>query len=365
MCRSVSLVPLGLSLLAALPSAHAQSAVVIYGRLNTALEYVSASTASDGSKLGDAARLSNYRSVFGLRGEEALGYGLKAVWQIESTLSIDTGAGQIAARDTRLGLDSPYGMVFMGNWDTPYTASTKTYDPYYPTTAGYMALLGNGAAATTDNVQNTSSFDRRQKNILQYQSPSWGGFSANLGYGLPEEKLTVPRNPALYSMAAAYNRGGLNVALAYEIHQHYQAAGRNDDAIKFGVSYQFAATRLSALYEHLHYRTASGDLERNGAYASLVQQVGTGSIRAGVGWVGNGTGSATETIGFFRSGPGTGALQFTVGYDYPLSKRTALYGYYSRINNRSNAVYDFAINPAGVKAGADPQVFALGMRHNF
>ena len=155
----------------------------------------------------------------------------------------------------------------------------------------------------------------------------------------------MPRNPALYSMAAAYNRGGLNVALAYEIHQHYRAAGRNDDAIKFGVSYQFAATRLSALYEHLHYRTASGDLERNGAYASLVQQVGTGSIRAGVGWVGNGTGSATETIGFFRSGPGTGALQFTVGYDYPLSKRTALYGYYSRINNRSNAVYDSPSTP--------------------
>ncbi|MDF3836670.1 porin, partial [Cupriavidus basilensis] len=262
--------------LAVAAPAHAQSEVVIYGRLNTAFEYVSASTASDGSKLGDAARLSNYRSVFGLRGEEALGYGLKAVWQIESTLSIDTGAGQIAARDTRLGLDSPYGMVFMGNWDTPYTASTKSYDPYYPTTAGYMALLGNGAAATTDNVQNTSSFDRRQKNILQYQSHPWGGLSAMLGYGLPEEKLTVARNPALYSMAAAYNRGGLNVALAYEIHQHYQTAGRNDDAIKFGVSYQFSRTRLSAMYEHLHYRTATGDLERNGAYASVVQQIGTG-----------------------------------------------------------------------------------------
>jgi len=74
---------------------------------------------------------------------------------------------------------------------------------------------------------------------------------------------------------------------------------------------------------------------------------------------------ASETIGFFRSGPGTGAWQLTVGYDYPLSKRTGLYAYYSRINNHGNAIYDFAINPAGVKAGADLQVFALGMRHNF
>jgi len=345
--------------------AFAQSDVTIYGRLNTALEYVTVSTASDGSRLGNVARMTSNRSVFGLRGEESLSYGLKAIWQIESTISTDTGAGQIAARDTRIGLDSPYGTVFMGNWDTPYTSSTKAYDPYYPTTAGYMALIGNGAAATTDNVQNTSAFDRRQKNVLQYQSPIWGGLSVALGWGLPEEKLAVPRNPALYSMAAAYNRGSLGIALAYEVHQHYQTAGRNDDAIKVGVSYQFPTTRISALYEHLHYRTATGDLERNGAYASLVQQVGTGSIRAGLAWVGNGTGDATETVGFFRSGAATGALQFTVGYDYPLSKRTGLYAYYSRINNHSNAIYDFAINSVGVKAGADPQVFALGMRHNF
>jgi hypothetical protein len=30
-----------------------------------------------------------------------------------------------------------------------------------------------------------------------------------------------------------------------------------------------------------------------------------------------------------------------------------------------NAIYDFAINGLGVSAGADPQTFALGMRHYF
>lgn len=53
-----------------------------------------------------------------------------------------------------------------------------------------------------------------------------------------------------------------------------------------------------------------------------------------------------------------------MGYDYPLSKRTALYTYYSRINNRSNAIYDLPINQISVKAGAPPQTFALGLRHN-
>jgi predicted porin len=345
--------------------ALADNAVTIYGRLNTAAEYVTVTTATDGTKLGNIARLTNNRSVFGLRGEEDLGYGLKAIWQVESTLSIDTGAGQIAARDTRLGLQGPFGALFMGNWDTPYTTSTKGYDPYYPTTAGYMALMGNGAAATTDNVENTSSFDRRQKNSLHYQTPKWNGLGGAFAWGLPEEKLTVPRNPALYSFATAYDRGPLNMTLAYEIHQAYQTAGRNDDAIKAGVSYQFPSTRVSAVYEHLHYRTATGDLTRDSYYVSLVQQVGTGSVRAGFTFASDGAGNAKETIGSVRSGPETGAFQVTVGYDYPLSKRTAVYAYYSRINNRSNAAYDFAINSVGVHAGADPQTFALGMRHNF
>ncbi len=118
------------------------------------------------------------------------------------------------------------------------------------------------------------------------------------------------------------------------MHQHYQAAGRNDDAIKVGVAYQlFAGTRVSAIYEHLHYRTDTGDLQRNGYYASLVQQPRPGSVRIGFAYAANGTGSSTDTVGFFRSGSGTGATQVTVGYDYPLSKRTALFAWYSRINN--------------------------------
>nr|WP_315594540.1 porin [uncultured Cupriavidus sp.] len=346
--------------------AMAEDSVTIFGRLNTAIEYSRASTATDGTRLGSTTRLTNNRSVFGLRGQEDLGGSLKAIWQIESNVSLDTGQGQIAGRNSRVGLQGDYGLLFMGHWQTPYTESTAGYDPYYPTTAGYMALMGNGSTSSSDNVQDTSSFDRRQKNILQYRSPQLAGVSVWFGWGLPEEKTTVPRNPALYSAAAIYDSGPLNVTVAYEMHQHYQAAGRNDDAIKVGVAYQLLpGTRLAALYEHLHYRTDTGDLQRNAYYASLVQQLGPGSLRIGFALAADGTGSSADTVGFFRSGAKTGATQFTVGYDYPLSKRTALFAYYSRINNKKNAIYDFAINELGVSAGADPQTFALGMRHFF
>ena len=56
---------------------------------------------------------------------------------------------------------------------------------------------------------------------------------------------------------------------------------------------------------------------------------------------------------------GTGATQLTLGANYNLSKRTKVYGFWTKTNNDSNAAY-----ASGV-AGADVSSFALGVRHNF
>lgn len=53
------------------------------------------------------------------------------------------------------------------------------------------------------------------------------------------------------------------------------------------------------------------------------------------------------------------ATQYTLGYNYNLSKRTKIYTYYTRINNSQAATY-------GVSApGNDFSSFAVGVRHNF
>lgn len=353
--------PLAACLVAAAPVC-AQPSVTLYGRLNTALESSWISGASDA---GSAARMTNNRSVFGLRGSEWLGDGTRAIFQIESGIALNTGQGQIASRNTRVGVDGPYGTLFLGNWHTPYTEATLAYDPYYPTTAGYMALLGNGSAASSGNVENTSSFDRRQNNSLQYRTPSWRGLTGGFAWGLPQEKMRTPRNPQLFSWSGSYDLGGLNVAVGYEVHRNYQAANTHDDAFKVGLSYQFSTTRIGLVAERLRYQTASGSLTRDGYYVSVVQALGRGSLRAALGVAGNGRGPSSQTVGFVRSGSDTGAVQWTVGYDYPLSPRTALYGYYSRIRNRAHADYDFAINSLGVTQGASPQTLAIGLRHYF
>lgn len=63
---------------------------------------------------------------------------------------------------------------------------------------------------------------------------------------------------------------------------------------------------------------------------------------------------------------GLGAQQSSLGYSYTLSKRTDLYGFYTRVANDSGTTYQFA-NAAGIGAAASTTNtgYALGMRHTF
>lgn len=349
------------ALLAALcASACAEDAVQVYGRLNVGLE----SLRHDGARL---ARLSNNRSVLGFRGEEDMGGGIKLLFQIEGTLAPDTGAGSPAARDTRLGISGAAGTVFAGNWVTPYNGATSGLDPFYPTTAGYMSIMGNGAAGSASNTSDTASFDRRQQNSVHYWTPLWRGLQLRVARGVGEERPASGARPALSSGALVYEQGAWYAAAAYERHHEYQGPGLNDSAAKLAAAYRFGATRVALAAERLRYQSAAGTLERSDLYLSLTRQMGRHSVKLGVGHAGDGSGSAPDgaAIGFVRKGDGTGATHATAGYEYSFSKRTAAYVYYSRLSNRRNGIADFAINSLGAQPGATLKGVVLGWRHYF
>jgi predicted porin len=349
-------------------TAHAQAEpVVVYGRLNVALEHVR-SSAADGDGVGTD-RISNNRSVLGFRGSEDLGGGVKALFQIEGTLSPDTGAGAIAQRDTRVGLDTPYGTLFGGNWVTPYNGATAGLDPFYPTTAGYMSLMANGSAPTTDNVINTYSFDRRQQNSVHYWSPAWHGLTLRIAHGLNEERPASGARPALTSAALIYGQGPVYLTAAHERHHAYQGPGGNDTGSKVGAAWRFGVTRVALVAERLRYSTGAGTLARNAWYVSASHQIGPHGLHAGFAHAGDGKGTGVPRVGFIVAGPDTGATHLTLGYDYTLSQRTSVFLYVTRLANGSRGVYDFAIN--GLNGGFDAAPgarltgSALGLRHNF
>lgn len=355
-------VPAVLALCAA--SAQAQTNVQLYARLNLSAEHVNtrATPAGAGAHVD---RLSNNRSVLGLRGSEALGGGVSALFQIEGTLSPDTGAGELARRDTRVGLEGGFGTLFAGHWVTAYNGATSGLDPFYPTTAGYMSIIGNGAAAAVDNVGNLSSFDRRQANSIHYWSRPWRGLGLRVTHGLAEERPATGAKPSLTSFAAIYDAGPWYATLALERHHAYQGPGLNDSGVKLAVARRFGATRVALLAERLAYETALGDLTRNACYLSLSRQLGAHGLRLGVTYAADGKGARGNRVGFVRGGEGTGATHVTLGYDYALSPRTSVYAYVTRLDNEANAAYDFAINSLDAAPGATLRGAALGLRHAF
>jgi len=344
--------------------AQAQTNVQIYARLNVSAEYVKASATADGPRLSQQ-RISNNRSVIGFRGSEDLGGGVSAVFQIEGTLSPDTGAGELARRDTRVGLDGDFGTLFAGHWATAYNTSTASLDPFYPTTAGYMSIIGNGAGAAVDNVSNLSSFDRRQANSVHYWSRPWKGVALRLTHGLAEERPASGAKPSLTSMAAIYEQGPWYATLAHERHHEYQGPGRADTGTKLALARRFGDTRVALLAERLEYETAGGDLDRNAFYVSVSHQMGAHGLRLGLARAGDGKGASGSQVGFVRGGAQTGATHVTLGYDYTLSKRTSMYAYVTHLDNEANGGYDFAINSLGAAPGATLKGAALGMRHAF
>ncbi|PHV28135.1 porin [Janthinobacterium sp. BJB426] len=352
-----------LALAANLPAA-AQENVQLYGRLNVALEALHSSGSGD-----KVQRVTNNRSVLGFRGSEDLGGGWQALFQVEGTLAPDTGAGSIAARDTRAGIAGPWGTLFAGNWTLPYNSATSALDPFYPTTAGYMSLMGNGAGATESNTSNAYSFDRRQQNSVHYWTPQWRGWSLRVARGMAEERPANGAHPALMSAALLYDGGSLYASLAQEEHHDYQGRGLSDRGSKLALAWRIdSATQLAVALESLRYATATGELRRRTVYVSATRQFGRHGLRFGLAHAQSATGSALETIGTVRAGSGTGATHATAGYDYQLSKRSSLYAYYTLLANGRNGIADFAINSLGRDAetkGATLSGVALGIKHNF
>ena len=90
------------------------------------------------------------------------------------------------------------------------------------------------------------------------------------------------------------------------------------------------------------------DGERNAVRGSIMYTIGATELHANVGWADD-RGDIDDS----------GAIQYTVGANYNLSKRTKVYAFYTAVDNDDNAQY-FARLP-----GQKSEAFMVGMRHHF
>lgn len=403
-------------------AAQAADNVTVYGQFWAAVQGTASKGATEAGRqvnqflttnAGNTANLSYRNQVtcsscaLGFRGTEDLGGGLKAWFQMESTYNIDGEPGSgFGGRNSGVGLTGNWGTLMMGQWDTPYKRmNIEVGTPFYSTTAGsYNAIIGSpgfGVGSTTagspSGTAPDAAFDRRQRNSIQYWTPTWNGLKGSVAYSTNEGKssqsgATPGRNPYIFSAQAQYRTGNLAAGVAYEYHNDFNGlrvinggaantfADGEDYGVKAQVNYKIQGKYVvGVLYEHLSYeskRPGQGagalgaanlkEYDRDAFGALAILPVGPGKIHANIIFankgdcevVGGGTCDAGGTQGYI----------WGVGYFYPLSKRSELYAMYAQMENANGNRFLIGAGSGerlGGGFGGDPYSVALGMRHVF
>jgi len=374
------------------------------------------------TQIASQAGLSSNSSNLGFRGSEDLGNGLKAIFQIESSINIDTGSGGLGSRNSNVGLSSNWGTVFYGVWDTPYKFITLKADPFFATSAAsFNGLYGSpgfnvqsttfqSATLTPTAVSLTTlaadaGFDRRQTNSVQYWTPNWAGFSGRLfyspgegkqNYALDSTAVTGPRaaqlDPWMWGASLQYDNGPIYAALAYEQHKDYfgtrvqtgsTALGTGSD--DWGAKIVLGAQNLwgfnvYGFAERLEYETdglvTQGLVQqaKRNAYGGFVTW-GFGNFTLRGGWAQASSTSCSAVVNIalatnqICNGGDTGSQQYSLGASYNFSKRTLAYLYYTAQDNDEFGRYRMGTNTgpvtSNVPVGAKAQAFGLGIRHTF
>jgi len=187
-------------------AAFAQSNVTIYGQMNASYDNVSTNAPGQDT----LNRVSSNSSRLGFKGEEKLGSGISAVFQIENAINLDAGATTtLATRNTFIGLKGGFGTALAGNHDTPYKLSTGSLDPFADTIADANNII---SSSNGTNVR-----DLRLGNVLAYISPTWSGFHAAIATSMLNESGNAAlSNPKAWSMTGIYSNGPLFLSLAWE-----------------------------------------------------------------------------------------------------------------------------------------------------
>ena len=357
-------------------SAFGENNAIIYGVVDSTFEIVRASGAtSPGANASYRQRVSSNSSLIGFKGAEDLGAGLKALFQIESGLTVDTGSGGVfASRDSFVGLEGSFGTFKLGFLTAPMRGLGGKLN-FIP---GSTSIANNIGIMTNLNGR-ALGFNSRMQNATMYTTPNWSGFSASFAYGANEGKVGSKNDPT-YGLGINFDNGRLLVGYAYEERKDkevYATAPGKDSNHRLAIQYAINNTRFGIGYDREKSQgtfasSSEGSAARNAVSASVIHKITahefilhyararrltcTGSADTGE--------CAVSNVG------NTGATQWSLAYHYLFSKQTFLEAYVTRIKNDAQAKYEFDVNPvvstlASRAAGADPTGVGIGVRYTF
>jgi len=369
---------LAVALAAALAPAAAlaeASNVTMYGRI----DYGFMSRGGDSgaaSQAGRTGRLNDFEdgiqgtNRIGFRGSEALGNGLKAIFEFEFGFSGDSAQsfGSTSNRHSWIGLEGAFGTVLGGRVDGARYSFVGQYDPFKNQTVanagslfGVTSGLGQGDRADNAIVYISPEVAPGLKFLAAYTT----SLLSEAGSGAIAGQDTETNDTPLWAVAAMYNNGPISFTLDYEnlkikrafspatngfvnsagVAQPGTAAafsnGGGDlefDIWVVGGSYDFGVAKLSAYYENIEgdNTVSKGISESDGWLVGLTVPVTTNFVLKT---------SYVKANDDARNN--ADCKKWGFGGEYSFSKRTQAYATFAKLSSDSNATCGISKNAAG------------------
>ncbi len=338
-------------------AAQAQSSVTVYGVVDMGLTAVEA---TDGKKNTVMSESGLNTSRLGFRGTEDLGGGLRAEFQLESRLDATTG---------KLGATPTFaGTAGAGNAAAVTPAGTITGTNIFNREAWVglsSAKLGSIRVGTSDItgaqvidsiVGQAGNFSDASGNlgtdvakVVRYTTPTFSGFSAQVGYSNPDATTTVETTGnRLTSAHVQYEAGKLGVYAGQVVKKITNTYDQKEST--YGAKYDFGVVAVGA-YQSV--RNAA-DSTKNGTEGDLTQTIV--SVSAPVAALGAGV----KAHGVYYKNEydvanTTGALDgYKLALSKALSKRTSGYvAYVDQSDKKSGSTTN------------DQKQYVVGVSHNF
>ncbi|MEF9996551.1 MAG: porin [Burkholderiaceae bacterium] len=354
-------------------AASAQSSVELYGRVDGGLQYVRPSNIDGVGQDATFGLVSGHTngSRFGMKGSENLGGSLKAIFVLEAGYGVDDGkstqGGRLFGREAFVGLRGTAGTMAVGRFggltSGAGTFNMMKFDPF--STAWDQA-----------GMKAFSFVNKRLDNSIVYVTPTMAGVTASAMHSFStngQEEANNALNETYSGIGANYKIGKLLMGLHYEQLGVKEATALPDQkSIQFGAYYDFPVARAYFNYEKSKDAAVKG--VKGSAADADTYMVGLKADLPG------GAGSLLASYQYrdgdafaIKSKQYEADLQiFSLGYLYPLSKRTQLYASYvlsmgdkSWDKDAGRAGNEFAAATVDQRADYNSQVATFGLRTRF
>lgn len=340
----------------------AQSQVSVYGVIDQAID-------SGNYGAGNVTRLtgSGYTTErLGFKGSEDMGNGMKANFILELGQRTDTGMldnanNQLFQRAATVGLSGSWGQVNFGRQYTPIFSIQAANDIF--------RVAGVGSNYSLTNIGQT-----RANNSIRYDSANMSGFTAAVMYALGDtnvatvyqESTLTPKDLGRHTgLNLRYANGPLALGLGWSSQKAFAVVApattpaTTKSSFLIG-SYDFKVVAINAGW---------GQTKNDTSPVTVDGRVWT--IGASMPVFGKDTVKFHYNNSHNKLVTNTDAKLIALGYVHPMSKRTTLYGTWSKMTNETGRATTLFGAPAitdtagAANLGYDPSSLQVGISHAF